>query len=90
MALTDDGGVCDISHFVLKGALVSNRVVKSVIIRKQERKHRRTEEVVRRESLTAEVYTDCQRGGNCVLVGGRLRQLIFCLRHVPRGWAFGG
>ena len=56
MALTDDRGVCDISHFVLKGALVPNRVVKSVIIRKQERNHRRTEEAVGRESLTAEVY----------------------------------
>jgi len=56
MALTDDRGVCDISHFVLKGALVPNRVVKSVIIRKQGRKHRRKEEAVGRESLTAEVY----------------------------------
>jgi hypothetical protein len=56
MALTDDRGVCDISHFVLKGALVSNSGVKTVIIRKQERKHRRTEEAVRRESLAAEVY----------------------------------
>jgi hypothetical protein len=56
MALTDDRGVYDISHCVLMGALVSNRGVKSVIIRKQQRKYRRTEEAVRRENLTAEVY----------------------------------
>ena len=68
---------------MLKRALISDRGVKSVIIRKQERKHRRAEEAVRRESLTAEVYINCQRGGNYEV-------LFFGPRHVPRGWAFGG